>query len=199
MQWIEISPGISWIPISILNLWICFTLISKATKPDNSTPPTFHIAGTCFSAYSNITHNESWIIDLGASSHICHQRSLFMDLQPVSNISVVWIPVEFIRNILLLDIIFSLWVPHFNMVVFQLNFLVSLYYSRQVTIEDNWQGWLNMSFIDFHYLCILILVIRRCSRPYLSNYSWYMEQTTWTSLSCSSCLIKTSTASFSYM
>lgn len=71
----------------------------KVAKDDNSTASISHVAGTCFAVYSNITHNESWIIDSGASSHICHQRSLL-----VSHISVILptssqITVDYIGNI----------------------------------------------------------------------------------------------------
>lgn len=78
-----------------------------------------HVAGTCLSASHN--HSNTWVIDFGASSHICFDKSLFTSLRPAHNMSVILSTsekfiVEYTRDItltsdaVLLDV---LYVPSF--------------------------------------------------------------------------------------
>lgn len=58
----------------------------KATSADTS--EITHVAGIC--SNSPDTSLGTWVIDSGATSHICHDRTLFSSMQPVDNISVVF-------------------------------------------------------------------------------------------------------------
>lgn len=59
----------------------------SANTPDDSSGIT-HVAGTCLSQPSTATLY-SWVIDSGATSHICCDRSLFINMKPVEHVSVI--------------------------------------------------------------------------------------------------------------
>lgn len=46
-----------------------------------------HVAGTCLSIHQ-LNIPDAWYIDSGASSHICHDKSLFVSLKSVDNVSI---------------------------------------------------------------------------------------------------------------
>lgn len=61
-----------------------------SVKPDaaDTKAETSHVAGTC-SLSSDKYCSNSWVIDSGASSHICHNLSLFVNIRCAAGTSVI--------------------------------------------------------------------------------------------------------------
>lgn len=75
-------------------------------QPDNSS--TSHMAGTCYSLppKPNINSLKYWIVDSGASQHVCSNIHVFSSLKPISNCRVhlpngTHIPIHFSGDIAL--------------------------------------------------------------------------------------------------
>ncbi|MDV3143334.1 MAG: hypothetical protein Q8761_02750 [Sweet potato little leaf phytoplasma] len=67
------------------------THLADTKVPGNKSPEVCHVAGACFTTFSvsAIKISNCWVVDSGASSHICHDRTLFDELRSVHGISVV--------------------------------------------------------------------------------------------------------------
>lgn len=71
-------------------MWMLQTHLSEVTNAAKPADVT-HVVGTISTAFSTMHTREGncWIIDSGASSHICHNKSLLIKLRSAHNIVVV--------------------------------------------------------------------------------------------------------------
>ena len=79
---------------------------SSATNEQQDVPSTSYMAGICLSVSLNpmLASASVWIIDSGASKHICFDVNSFLSLKPITNSRVtlpnnVSIPVSFCGNV----------------------------------------------------------------------------------------------------
>ncbi|KAL2242588.1 UNVERIFIED_CONTAM: Copia protein [Sesamum indicum] len=100
---------------------------------------------------SNVIHNCSWIIDSGASTHMCMNRNLFKSLQPLKNKSFIKLPdgsscevehagnIDISQHIMLKDV---LYVPSFNYNLLSVSklcasgFLSAAFFKEQCLVQD---------------------------------------------------------------
>ena len=109
--------------ISLLTSHLTITAATSGQLNDHSESSTYH-TGTCFSAsfQQPSSINQLWIVDSGASKHICSSLHAFTSLRPIQNSYVTLpnktsIPVSFIGDIFLnadLTLHDVLYVPQFN-------------------------------------------------------------------------------------
>lgn len=84
-------PSLLTLPMT--NIHNCCKLQTHLNPPqngENTKRETTHVAGICFSTlFTNGTKHQKWIIDSGASIHICHEKSMFRTLCKVENFSML--------------------------------------------------------------------------------------------------------------
>lgn len=104
-------------------------LHAAKTEPIAAASSTVHVAGIC----SDTFNSNTWILDSGASRHICHQRELFHNWRRVHGVTVILpttycMSVEFIGDIrlseqlLLQDVLF---VPQFTYNLISVSYLLN--------------------------------------------------------------------------
>ena len=128
-------------------------------------------AGTCFSVdlASYLNFQNCWIVDSGASRHICTNRSLFLNLKPLRNSNVtlpnnVMVSVEYIgdvrlsQDLLLMDV---LYVPGFKSNLISISALTaallaaSLFHNAGFVIQDTQNSRTISKGIRVHDLYVL--------------------------------------------
>lgn len=119
-----------------------------------------HVAGICHNtSYSRILHTH-WVVDSGASAHVCFNRDLFVNLAPVSGISLSLpdhsrITVELVGSVQIsADLLLTnvMFVPTFRYNLLSVSALtadcpISAQFSNdycvslgQIVFEDDWQS-----------------------------------------------------------
>lgn len=124
---------------SLMNL--LQTHLTKAqTTSDVASSSTTHVAGTCYSVLNSIHSSTRWVLDSGASAHVCFSRPAFTSLVEVSDMSVTLpnnsrIPVKFIGDVRLnshITLRGVLYIPDFQ---FNLLFISALATHMSVMIQ----------------------------------------------------------------
>lgn len=117
----------------LMNLFIK-QLSSSATKEESTTAVDSVVSGICssVSVFSTLNDSSCWIVDSGASRHICSHANAFLELKPISNSRVILpnhehVDVRFygdirIGSLLLLDV---LYIPDFRFNLISVGYLLN--------------------------------------------------------------------------
>ncbi|KAL5750253.1 hypothetical protein ACOSP7_024856 [Xanthoceras sorbifolium] len=118
-----------------LSLFFQHLTSSSPTSNDQEVAHTSYPTGICFSVSLNTAFSSAhlWIVDSGATRHICSQSAAFVSLQPIQHATVTLpnqtkIPVHFSGNVRLShDFVlqYVLFVPQFQIYLISVSALVS--------------------------------------------------------------------------